>query len=131
MPACFNFLEKHESNAFRGYLLLDNIIGHLFNSKFFLEARCFTWISFNVKIPGCHQCHRYFKTPNFSSYFKPCEDLIDLHASILKVFRLKISVMGPSMKIHQEFGKLWRVAKGGIWIVDLATMSTEVQEKQT
>jgi hypothetical protein len=42
MPACFNVLEKHESHAFRGYLLLDiNIIGHLFNSIFFLEARCF------------------------------------------------------------------------------------------
>ena len=35
------------------------------------------------------------------------------------------------MKIPQEFGKLWRVAEGGKGIVDLAAMSTEVQEKQT
>ncbi|KAJ6879102.1 hypothetical protein NC652_032608 [Populus alba x Populus x berolinensis] len=41
------------------------------------------------------------------------------------VFRLKMSVMGQSMKIPQEFGKLWRVAKGGKGIVDLAAMSTE------
>ncbi|KAG6747928.1 hypothetical protein POTOM_047819 [Populus tomentosa] len=41
------------------------------------------------------------------------------------VFRLKMSVTRPAMKIPQEFGKLWRVAEGGIRIVDLAAMSTE------